>query len=74
MLDVGQLKEGDMTTRSVEEIEAAFREMGLDERTWGQAPPSSLPQSPSGTPVPYVFIRIETTTTPLGEKSDADLA
>jgi len=63
-----------MGTRTVEEIEKAFREMGLSEKTWGQtrAPEVDLTADQSHTE--QIFIRIETTTTPLEEKTNADLA
>ena len=61
-----------MKTRTIEEIERAFREMGLTEETWGRTKPSATTVEPSTTS--QVFIRIETTTTPLKEKTHADLA
>lgn len=63
-----------MKTRTIEEIEAAFREMGLTETTWGQLrmPGEEVPVEPE--PAEQVFIRIETTTTPLEAKTNADVA
>ncbi len=63
-----------MTPRDIKQIEQAFRDMGLDETTWGKQVPSVTdpPAEPTATPE-QVFIRIETTTTPL-EPTDADVA
>ena len=62
-----------MKTRTIEEIETAFREMGLTEETWGRSEPETEVDE-AATAAPQVFIRIETTTTPLEEKTSADLA
>ena len=59
-----------MKTHTIEEIEKAFREMGLTEATWGRKTAPEA-QSPSA---PQIFIRIETTTTPIERKTNADLA
>ena len=60
--------------RTIEQIEKAFREIGLDETTWGKRVPSATepPAQPASRPE-QVFIRIETTSTPL-EPKDANLA
>jgi hypothetical protein len=60
--------------RTIEQIEKAFREIGLDETTWGKQVPSvtESPAEPASSRE-QVFIRIETTTTPL-ELKDADVA
>ena len=63
-----------MRVRSIEEIERAFREMGLTEATWGRAQTPPTEVVPDLSPEPQVFIRIETTTTPLERKTDADVA
>lgn len=63
-----------MKSRTVEEIEKAFREMGLTEKTWGQAKIPETDPSNEEPPAPQIFIRIVTTTTPLEEKTNADLA
>ena len=62
-----------MKTRTIEEIERAFREIGLTEETWGRTEPSATTEEEPST-TSQVFIRIETTTTPLKEKTHADLA
>jgi hypothetical protein len=56
-----------MKTRTAEEIERAFREMGLTEKTWGQQNVSDTDIAVEQSPAPQLFIRIETTTTPLEE-------
>ncbi len=63
-----------MKTRTIEEIETAFREMGLTEETWDRSEPPETEVDEAATAAPLVFIRIETTTTPLEEKTSADLA
>lgn len=63
-----------MKTRTIEEIEKAFREMGLTEETWGRTEPSATTVEEEPSTTSQVFIRIETTTTPLKEKTHADLA
>ncbi len=63
-----------MTTRTIEEIEQAFREMGLTEATWGRAQTPEAEDLAESLPAGQIFIRIETTTTPLERKTDADLA
>jgi hypothetical protein len=63
-----------MKTRTVEEIEKAFREMGLTKKTWGQAGPPETDLAAEQPPSPQIFIRIETTTKPLEENTNADLA
>jgi hypothetical protein len=60
-----------MQMRTPEDIEKAFREMGLSEATWGTQP--ALDEGTQAPPL-TLFIRIETTTTPLERKEDADLA
>jgi hypothetical protein len=63
-----------MKPRTIEEIEKAFREMGISEKAWGTlsiTQPEELGQVQLG---PQLFIRIEATTTPLEDKSGADLA
>ena len=59
-------------TRTIEEIEEAFREMGLTETTWGRVPETEGTADLGTTE--QIFIRIETTTTPLEAKTNADLA
>jgi hypothetical protein len=61
-----------MKTRTIEEIERVFREIGLTEATWGKQTVPEAETQPSS--APQIFVRIETTTTPLGRKTDADLA
>lgn len=63
-----------MRTRTIEEIEQVFREMGLTEATWGgsQVTETEIAAEPVSTD--QIFIRIETTTTPLEIKTNADLA
>jgi len=61
-------------TRTIEEIEQAFREMGLTESTWGRMHAPGVEIADESAPNEQVFIRIETTTTPVETKSDADLA
>lgn len=63
-----------MKTRTIEEIERAFRDMGLTEDTWGRTEPPAMKVEAEPSTAPQVFIRIETTTTPLEEKTHADLA
>jgi hypothetical protein len=61
-----------MKNHTIEEIEKSFREMGLTEATWGRkTAPEAEAQSSSA---PQIFIRIETTTTPIERKTNADLA
>ncbi len=62
-----------MKVRTDEEIEKVFREIGLTEKTWGQlqVPPTDDEKCESHS---QVFIRIESTTKPLQDKTDADLA
>lgn len=61
-----------MTTRTIAEIEKVFREMGLTEETWGRRTAPEAEEEPSS--APQTFIRIETTTTPIERKPNADLA
>jgi len=61
-------------TRTIEEIEEAFREIGLSETTWGRPEVAEPKVEAEPTPSEQIFIRIETTTTPLERKTDADLA
>lgn len=63
-----------MKARTLEEIEKAFCEMGMTKETWGQIRASEMDFSAEQPPTTQVFIRIETTTTPLEEKPNADLA
>lgn len=63
-----------MKRRSIEEIEAAFREIGISEASWGRTPSLGAADTAQEKPEPQLFIRIETTTTPLEKKPDADLA
>lgn len=63
-----------MTTRTIEEIEQAFREMGLNEATWGRSKAPETEVAAESASREQIFIRIETTTTPLETKTDADLA
>ena len=63
-----------MSTRTAEEIERAFREMGLTEKTWGQIRTPEADLTADQSHAEQIFIRIETTTTPLEEKTHADLA
>ena len=63
-------------TRKLDDIEKAFREMGLNETTWGrqESPTIDPPAQPGAPEREQLFIRIETTTTPLETKPIADLA
>lgn len=61
-----------MTPRTIEEIEKVFRDLGLTEETWGRRSTPEAEEDPST--APQIFIRIETTTTPVERKSNADLA
>jgi hypothetical protein len=63
-----------VTPRTIDQIEKAFRDMGLNETTWGKQERSvtELPAESASTQE-RVFIRIETTTTPL-EPKDANVA
>ena len=63
-----------MKTRTIEEIEQAFREIGLTETTWGRAPAPETEVAAGPMLNEQIFIRIETTTTPLEPKTNADLA
>lgn len=63
-----------MRTRTIPEIEEAFREMGLTEKTWGRGQPSETDVAVEPAPTEQIFIRIETTTRPLQDKTNADLA
>jgi len=63
-----------MKTRTVEEIEGAFREIGLTEMTWGQLRLPETDIAAERSHAAQIFIRIETTTTPLKDKTNADLA
>ena len=75
VLILAQVGKGDaVRTRTIEEIEQAFREMGLTELTWGRPPEPSIEPVAERVPAMQTFIRIETSTTPLKEKSDADVA
>ena len=61
--------------RAIQEIEKAFREMGISEGSWGKPMlPTDLVQPLDESPEPQVFIRIEITTTPLQGRADAHLA
>ena len=63
-----------MKTRTIDEIEKAFRDIGLNETTWGrEALPASAVETEQG-PTEQVFIRIEGTTTPLETKRNAHMA
>ena len=61
-----------MTVRSIEEIERAFREMGIAVTDSGGM--TLPPKQPLIEPTPQVFFRIETNTDPLEGEPDADLA
>jgi hypothetical protein len=63
-----------VSTRTIEEIEEAFRDMGLTETTWGRSQPPRTEVIAELRPTEQIFIRIETTTTPLEAKTNADLA
>lgn len=63
-----------MKPRTIEEIEQAFRDMGLTEKTWGRPEVREGQAEPETAPIEQVFIRMETTTTPLDAKTNADLA
>lgn len=63
-----------MKIRTLEEIQEAFCEMGLTEEKWGQPGVPETDLSAEHAPDPQIFIRIEATTTPLEEKTNADLA
>jgi hypothetical protein len=64
-----------VTPRTIEQIEEAFRDMGLDETSWGttRVPSVAEPSTEPAGRLEQVFIRIETTTTPQ-EPNDADVA
>lgn len=63
-----------MRTRTIKEIEAAFRDMGLGRASCRKdvhpAPEVQVEERPRE----QVFIRIEANTTPLEAKTDADVA
>ena len=65
-----------MAARTLDEIEKAFREMGLNETTWGRQEASTVdaPPEPRSAGREQVFIRIQTTTTPVEKKDHADMA
>lgn len=63
-----------MKPRTIDEIERAFREIGLSETTWGRSQVSESQVEVEPTPDEQVFIRIEVTTTPLEVRTHADLA
>lgn len=71
---VRQLGGGDVRTRTIEEIEQVFREIGLTETTWGRSQDIETVVAAEPAPTDQIFIRIETTTTPLEIKTNADLA
>jgi hypothetical protein len=58
--------------RSIEDIDKAFRDMGLNEATWGI--PTLTSVGTEATTSTQVFIRIDTATTPLEKETDAHLA
>jgi hypothetical protein len=62
-----------MNMRTVREIEEAFREMGLTESSWGRLACYVEVENDRNL-MAQVFIRIETTTTSLENKNDANLA
>lgn len=57
-----------MKVRTITEIEEAFREMGLTETTWGQKRRSSPEAIPAAAGNEQIFVRLETTTTPLEQQ------
>ncbi len=59
-----------MKRRTIKEIEEAFREIGLTQATWGRPQETQVESEPFR----QIFIRIETTTTPLETKKDVDMA
>ena len=63
-----------MKARTIDQIEKAFREIGLTEATWGrkEEPPVEVPTEVVQNQ--QTFIRMENTTTPLEAKPDADVA
>ena len=63
-----------MKTRTIEEIEEAFREMGLTETTWGRPHMHETEVAAEDGTTERLLIRIETTTTPLEVKTNVDLA
>jgi hypothetical protein len=63
-----------MKTRTIEEIEKAFCEMGMTRETWGRIEAPEMGFSADPPRSPQIFIRIETTTIPLEETTDAHLA
>ncbi len=63
-----------MKPRPIEEIEKAFREMGISEAAWAPTPVRDPQEAAQLNPEPQLFIRIETITTPLERNPDADLA
>lgn len=58
--------------RSIEDIEKAFRDMGLTEATWGI--PNVPPTDTQAAPTAQVFVRTDTTTAPLEKETHAHLA
>lgn len=63
-----------MSPRTAKEIETAFREMGLTEESWGGRKVWGIETQVDGAPEQLVFIRITTTTTPLEDDENANLA
>lgn len=64
-----------MKTRTIEEIEEAFREMGLSESTWGKILVTEpVPVEDEHNSEGQIFIRIENTTKPMENPSNAHLA
>ena len=72
MPDSTAVNGGKVGARTISEIEKAFREMGLTEATWGRF--ENPPIAPESVPDAQIFIRIETTTTPIAKGHNADLA
>jgi hypothetical protein len=66
-----------MQPRPIEEIEKAFREMGLGAKERGGlsvTPEGPKALEPLAEPEPQIFVRIHSTTTPLKTWPDANLA
>lgn len=63
-----------MSARSIEEIEAAFREIGIVDGDWGKRSPSAIEHQSSDARQPQVFISIQNTTTPIEGDKNAYLA
>ncbi len=63
-----------MKGRTIEEIIEVFREFGLTEKTWGKMPVPAVEPENKPELTEQIFIRTETTTTPLEGKTNANMA